>query len=752
MHVFYSKTNHNMKQNYLLISILAFVIAGCSGQPKEKHLTDYVNPFNGTTTLWDAKDLGYEPSLNPEFRTVLTEHGRRPAQGITRAWGAECYPGATLPHGMVQATPVTMYGSGSGYQYEDPNIYAFFHSSKGQWGLGHVPILPFTGEITVDNYHSPYSHENESARPGYYRVMLERYGIDAEMTSTTRCAFHRFTFRDGDAENLLLNLSRTNSRRAGTVWDFRQIDGNTFSGSQGTRDAIYFYAVANHDITGVDSIGSGREQLTLLHFADRDGGKTPLELKIGFSYVSVDKAKKNLEAEVADKDFASVADEADRTWEAVLSKIEVAGGTEKHTDMLYTCIYRSLLWPAVRSDVDGEFTDPRGNVVNKGFHYYTTPALWDDYRNKLVLMSMLSPEVTADVISSMTERAQHSGFMPIYFHGDHASPFITGSYLRGVRGFDVDSAYHYMLRNATVENPRARLYLDEYNANGWIAENDVKNPTTGTEVDEAKAAVTKTLEYAYDDYAVALLARELGDTRNHDMLMRRSGNYKNLFDPSTGFMRGRLASGEWWEPYDPCYPYYVFMYREANGWQSTFFAPHDPRGLVSLYGSNAAFERKLDEMFSTPWEGYEAYNFTTFIGQYCPGNQPSQGVPYMYYFVDKQEKAQAVIDTIMNDYYAMGPEGLAYAGMDDSGGLSAWWVLNAIGLYTLSPADPEYIVTVPVFDKVVFHLGDAPFTVRKVGSGRKITEITCDGQKVDGWFVAHEELAKGKELVITTEQ
>jgi predicted alpha-1,2-mannosidase len=308
-----------------------------------------------------------------------------------------------------------------------------------------------------------------------------------------------------------------------------------------------------------------------------------------------------------------------------------------------------------------------------------------------------------------------------------------------------------MLRNATVENPRARLYLDEYNERGWIAENDVKNPTTGTEVDEAKAAVTKTLEYAYDDYAVALLAKELGDTDNNKMLMQRSGNYKNVFDPSTGLMRGRLESGKWVEPFYPDYPYYVFMYREANAWQSTFFAPHDPEGLAGLYPGKQAFEQKLDSLFIVPWGGYEAYNFTTFIGQYCPGNQPSQGVPYMYYFVGKQEKCQAVLDTIMSHYYNMGEEGLAYAGMDDSGGLSAWYVFNAIGMYTFSPADPEYIVTVPVFDKVVFSLDDTQFTITKRNKGRKITSITYDGQKIDGFFISHDDLKRGKELVITTE-
>ena len=714
------------KPSFIPLAIILALLIGCAPEPKT--LTGYVNPFFGTATLWDSIDLGYTPTH--------------------RAWGAEVFPGASLPNAMVQVTPVTLFGSGSGYQYEDTVIFAFFHTSMGHWNLGHVPILPFIGNITADNYHSGYSHENESARPGYYQVFLERYQINAEMTSTLRCAFHKFTYRDGDDKRLLLNLSRTNNRRAGTTWDFKQVNENTFSGSQGTGDAIYFYAVANHNIKSIDSVSIDRERITILNFAD---GKNPLELKIGFSFVSVEKAKKNLEAEMMHKSFAEVMHEADQTWEALLQKIQVTGGTEKQRNVFYSCLYRSFMWPAVRSDVDGEFKDPRRNIVNKGFHYYTNPALWDDYRNKMVLLGMLSPDVTNDVISSLVERAKVSRFMPIYFHGDHASPFVTGSYLRGLRGYDVDSAYYFMLRNATVENPRARLYLDEYIENGWIAENDVINPTFRTEVDEAKAAVTKTLEYAYDDYAVALLAKELNDMDNYQMLMQRSGNYKNLFDPSTGFMRGRLANGEWWSPFDPTYPYYVFMYREANAWQSTFFAPHDPEGLIALYPSKKAFEEKLDSMFIIPWGGLEVYNLTTFIGQYCPGNQPSQGVAYMYYFIDKQEKAQALLDTIMNHYYAMGKEGLAYAGMDDAGGLSAWYVYNAIGLYTLSPADPEYIVTVPVFDKVVFSLGDTQFTIRKENSGRKIRNITYDGQKINGYFISHDDLKRGKELVITTE-
>lgn len=709
----------------LLTAFFMALIIGCTPAPR---LTDNVNPFLGTATLWDSADLGYKPTH--------------------RAWGAEVFPGASLPNAMVQVTPVTLFGSGAGYQYEDTVIYAFFHTSMGHWNLGHVPILPFTGEIAADNYQSGYSHGNESARPGYYQVYLDRYGINAEMTSSLRCAYHRFTYRKNDDKKLLLNLSRTNNRRPGGRWTFKQESENAFSGSQGSGEAIYFYAVANHNIVRVDSVQNNRERITIVNFSDAKGA---LELKIGFSFVSVDKAQKNLEAEIMNKTFDRVLDEADRTWEALLSKIQVTGGTEKQIKTLYSCLYRSFLWPALRSDIDGEFKDQRRNIVNKGFHYYTTPALWDDYRNKLELLGMLSPEVTNDIISSMTDRASISSFMPVYFHGDHASPFITGSYLRGLRDFDVDSAYHYMLRNATIENSGARQYLGEYIENGWIAENNVVNPVTGTEVDEAKAAVTKTLEYAYDDYAVALLAKELGDTSNYNKLIKRAGNYKNVFDPSTGFMRGRLESGKWVEPFHPDYPYYVFMYREANAWQSTFFAPHDPKGLAGLYPDKQAFEHKLDSLFLVPWGGHEAYNFTTFIGQYCHGNQPSHGIPYMYYFAGEQEKCQAILDTVMNHYYNMGKNGLAYAGMDDSGGLSAWYVFNAIGLYPFSPADPEYIVTVPVFDKVVFSLNDTQFTISKGTKGRKITGITYEGRIIDGFFISHADLLRGKELVITTE-
>lgn len=399
--------------------------------------------------------------------------------------------------------------------------------------------------------------------------------------------------------------------------------------------------------------------------------------------------------------------------------------------------------------MNGEFTDVDGKVINPGFRYYTGPSYWDDYRNKLILLGMLAPDVAADVISSDVDKGEkRGGFMPTFFHGDHASAFVAGTYLRGNRGFDVNRAYNLVLRNATVQGP-SRPWLDEYIAKGYISEMDVENPVTWT---VCKAAVTKTLEYSYDDYAVALLADALGDKENRDMLMKRTSNYKNLFDPSTGLMRGRLENSEWITPFDDQYPYYEYMYREANAWQQAFFAPHDTEGLIGLFPSREAFGEQLDKLFSIPWKGYEVDNLSCFIGQYCHGNQPDHSFPYLYYFIGRQERSQELLDYILDRFYGMGPEGLALCGMDDAGEMSSWYVFNAIGLYTYSPADPEYIVTVPLFDKVQVALGDGNrWTIRHDGQGRKITGITCGGKPVDGWFVSHDALNKG-ELVISTSE
>jgi predicted alpha-1,2-mannosidase len=701
---------------------VAFLLLASAHLQAQKKLTSYVNPFLGTATLWDSIDIGYKPTH--------------------RTWGAEVFPGSSLPNAMVQLSPVTKFRSGSGYQYEDTVIYAFIHTSKGHWNLCYIPILPFTGDISPDNYFSRYNHKNESAHPGYYQVFLERYNINAELTSTLRCAFHKYTYREGQSKKLMVDLSISNERVKS--WKIFRESDNVFTGFQQAGEKMYFYAKANHKIINIDSLKKDNKIISIVSFSDES---KPLEIQIGFSFVSIKNAKENLEKEMSEKSFSQVRKEANDTWENLLSKIKVSGGTERQKRIFYSCLYRSFLWPALRSDINGEFTDKTGIVVNKGFNYYTEPSLWDDYRNKLVLLGLLSPAVTNDVIKSLIDKGEKTGFMPTFFHGDHAAAFIAGSYLRGLRGYDVKSAYNLLLRNATVEGG-TRPYISEYIEKGWISEPDLEKPVVET---KARAGVTKTLEYAYDDYAVALLAKELNDTANYKMLMKRTVNYKNMFDPSVGLMRGRLANGDWIKKFDPFFPYYEYMYREANAWQSSFFAPHDVNGLIALYKNKEDFEQKLDDLFKIPWKGVEAYNISGFIGQYCHGNQPDHSFPFMYYFVDKQEKSQVILDSIMNHFYDLGKERLSYAGMDDAGEMSSWYVFNAIGIYPFSPADEKYIISVPLFEKAELKLNrNITFTILKKNSGKKITGITYGDQKISGYFISHDDLKKGKKLMLIT--
>ncbi len=703
------------------VSIVLFLFVTSSIQA-QKQLTKYVNPFLGTATLWDSIDIGYKPTH--------------------RTWGAEVFPGSSLPNAMVQLTPVTKFHSGSGYQYEDTVIYAFAHTSKGHWNLCHIPLLPATGNFSPDDYKSAYSHKNESAHPGYYQVYLERYSVNAELTSTLRCAFHKYTFKAGESKKLIADLSMSNEKVRN--WEIHQEGENVFKGFQQTGEKMYFYAVTNHKITNIEYQKKDKNEISVVSFVD---SPKPLEMQIGFSFVSIANAKENLEKEILGKSFQLVRDEATKTWETLLSKIKVTGGTERQQGLFYSTFYRSFLWPALRSDVNGDFTDREGKVVNKGFNYYTEPSLWDDYRNKLVLLGMVSPKVTVDVIKSLIDKGEKTGFMPTFFHGDHAAPYIAGTWLRGIKGFDIKSAYNLLLRNATMEN-HSRPRIMEYIEKGYISEPDLENPKLET---VAAAGVTKTLEYSYDDYALALLAKELGDTANYRMLMKRTSNYKNMFDPSTGLMRGKLGNGEFIKAFDPEFIYYEYMFREANAWQSSFFAPHDVKGLIGLYKSKDEFEKKLDDLFSIPYKGDEAYNISGFIGQYCQGNQPDHSFPWLYYFVGKQEKSQVLLDSIMNHFYDMGKDKLAYSGMDDAGENSSWYVLGAIGLYTFSPADPEYIISVPLFDQVEFDLGENIFTIIKKNSGKKISSITYDNKKVDGYFITYDDLKKGKKLVVTAE-
>lgn len=712
------------------IMIVAFCKTATTGMAQTVvSYSKYVNPFIGTAPLTDPKIVGY--TLPKGWRS----------------WAGLVYPGSSLPNAMVQLSPITAFGSGAGYQYEDSVIYGFTHTNKGHWNLCNIPILPVSNPGNDGNkFGSRFSHKTESASPAFYKVFLDDYKVEVSLTSTLRCGYHKYDYQDNNNRQIIFDLSKANNKVLG--WGIEQVGKAALQGYQEVgENKIYFYVILNTGIERLEKRGENAgDGLAIVHISN--GSKASVELKIGLSFVSIKNAKENLEKEIGTKSFNEVCREGKRAWEGLLSKIRVKGGTEKQKQLFYSSLYRAFLWPALRSDVNGEYTDVKRKVIKAGFNYYTVPSLWDTYRNKLVLLEIISPQVTLDVIKSLKDMGDKTGFIPTFFHGDHAASFIAGAYLRGIKAFDVEGAYQLLLRNATVEGG-TRPYITEYIKKGYIADPDVVAPEVET---KGKAGVSKTLEYSYDDYSLARLAKKLGDTANYRTLIERSKNYKNMFDPSTSFMRGRLENGEWVKNFNPQYPYYEYMYREANAWQVSFFAPHDMKGLIALYGGEKKFEAKLDSFFSIPWNpDYIARNVETMVGQYCHGNQPDHEAPFAYHFVGKPEKSQKIIDYILSNLYGIGEDGLALCGMDDAGEMSSWYVFSALGLYPFSPTDEEYIVTVPIFDEVKWHLNNGKLLIiKKPGKGRNMRAISVNKKNMKGYFVSHNLFKNGGEIEIKT--
>ena len=690
----------------------------------------YVNPLIGTAAFTDPKLVGYVAP--PEWHGV---------------WAGLAFPGSALPNAMVQLSPVTEFNTGSGYQYEDSVMQGFAHTNKGHWNLCHLPVLPVVGAANASGgYCSRFSHATETAAPGYYGVTLKDYNVRVRLTSTLRCGLHQYYYAQPDGRSIVFKLGRSNENV--NDWNIEKVGTNAVQGFQKTGDqTAYFYAQLSADIQDIAIQHKGTKQgLAVVRLAD--GSRKPVELRLGLSFVSIQNAQQNLAQEVGNRSFEEVQRAAATTWNQLLTRVAVKGGTAQQQTMFYTCLYRSFLWPALRSDTNGEYTDVKGKVCKADFQYYTLPSLWDTYRNKDVLMSMLAPGVTADIIKSMQDIGHKTGFIPTFFHGDHAASFVAGAYQRGVTNFDVPDVYRLLLRNANVEGG-TRPYIKEYLEKGYIATTEVPAPNVET---KGSAGVSKTLEYAYDDYAVAQLAQALHDTTQYRTLMARSKNYRNVFDPGTKFMRGRLANGQWVKNFNPQYPYYEYMYREANAWQVSFFAPHDMPGLVALYGGPRPFEAKLDSLFTVPWNpAYIARNVSGFIGQYCHGNQPDHETPFSYYFVGKPEKSQQRLDEIMAKFYNTGEKGLAFSGMDDAGEMSAWYVFSATGLYPLSAADARYLVTLPVFDEVRWTMPNGKvLTVKKSGASRNLSTIRVNGAPNAGYFVPHQLFSAGGELEVVT--
>lgn len=785
-----------MKYRKLVPYVLLCLLIGCS--PKVVKYSDHVNPLFGTAPITDPAEIGYTPPEN------------------WRVWAGLVFPGASLPNAMVQLSPVTAFGTGAGYQYEDTRILGFTHTCKGHWNLGNISVLPVNGLPDKNNTGSTFSHTNETASPGYYAVLLEDDSINVELSSTLRCGFHQYKFNSPDSAMVIFDLRKAHNRVDESVIHINS--GNQIKGFQRTEETtVFFFAEfdqnftesykldnpqsgstnqdgnANQDGTansvstnpGADNTNlnagrtgsnagstgynaessssnagnsnlnarsnslykdwkpvSGKEVVSpalALKFDLKEDQQ--LNMRVGISFVSMEQAEKNLRSEIPGWDFNTIKNNAEEIWESVLSQVQAEGGTDKERMMFYTSLYRAHLWPSLRSDVDGQFTDVNGKICKADYNYYSLPSLWDEFRNKLTLISILNPDLTGDIIQSMIEMGNKSGYMPIFFHGDHAAPYITGSYLRGIRNFDVKNAYALMLKNAN-DPTGPREHIGEYIAKGYISDPDIANPHVES---KGKAGVAKTLEYAYDDYSISRLAVLLGDSANAQLFRARSMNYKNVFDPTVNFMRGRLDNGDWISPFDTEYPYYEYMFREANAWQQTFFVPHDVPGLIELFGGWERFESKLDSMYILPWNPQHiARNVDCFIGQYCHGNQPDHHVPFLYHFLGKPEKSQQIIDKI-HTMYGIGMDGLALPGMDDTGEMSSWYVFTAMGLYPFSPSDTTYLVTAPIFNTTKINLpnGNSLEINKHTGSKNSVKSIAFNGKQINNYSIDHSGFIKG---------
>lgn len=594
--------------------------------------------------------------------------------------------------------------------------------------------------------------------------MLDDEGIRAELTSGRRAAMHRYTYPSGDAR-LVVDLDHSAQKGS---WDrkiinsqLRLVNDSTIEGYRvitgwAKLRRIYFTAVFNHPVVKAElfdgnsthegcTVLNGRELKAVLDFG-RLG--SPLVAKVGISGVSYENARENLASEVSDFDFDALAARTDAAWDAELGKIEVEGGTPAQREMFYTALYHTLIQPNVFSDANGEYVGADYSVkkLPEGETQYTTFSLWDTYRGAHPLYTIIQPEATRDFVNSMLRHYDDYGYLPIWhlwgqdnycMIGNHAIPVVVDAVLKGIPGIDAERTFEAVKGSATQPHPGSPF--DIYDRLGYMPE------------DKISQSVSITLEDSFDDWCVARLAEKLGKKEDMEFFDRRAGNFRNLYNPETGFFQGRNADGSWLEPFDPLkfganggYPY-----TEGNAWQYFWYVPQDVDALVSYCGGKKGMEKKLDTFFTlTETSGAKNDNISGQIGQYAHGNEPSHHVAYLYNDCGAPRKAQDLIHRIMTELYTTDHSG--YAGNDDCGEMSSWYVFSALGFYPVNPAAGEYYIGTPTFDRAVIHLpGGKDFTVearRKSATDYHVREVKLDGRKLDGLRLPHSAITGGSTL------
>lgn len=745
----------------LIVSILLISSCAFSQQP-----VDFVNPFTGTDHM------------------------------------GHTFPGATVPFGMVQLSPDTdtvPYSAGkaynpdayaycAGYQYNDQTICGFSHthfSGTGHSDLGDFLLMPTTGPMKLNpgtkgnpdsGYRSRFSHERETASPGYYSVMLDDYNIHAELTATERVGFHRYTYNESGETNLVLDMTAGIYNYPGkNIWQFIRVENDTLiTGYRQTRGwartrYIYFAMVLSKPISSYGY--ENKEEIIYNGFYRKFNEKEnfpemagtnikawfrfnmqageQLMVKMALSSVSTEGALKNLKAEVPHFDFDRTRNEATAKWNQELNRIEVSGTTEVKKNF-YTSLYHAFLSPTIYMDVDGKYRGLDQNIHQaEGFTNYSTFSLWDTYRALHPLLTIFQQKRTSDMVNSMLAHRRQSvhGILPIWSHqanenwcmiGYHAVSVIADAMVKDIGGFNSDEALEAMDASATYSPYDG---IGDYMKYGY------------TPADLTSNSASKTLEYAYDDWCIARAAQKVGHRGLAGIYDRRARSFEQIYDASSGFMRPKLSDGSWQQDFDPLKTEGQ-GFIEGNAWNYSLYVPHDPAWLIEQTGGNKNFIAHLDTLFTMKLdekhiEESEDIDKRGIIGNYVHGNEPSHHVPYLYSFAGAPWKTQQRVRQIMDNLYDTSPGGLP--GNDDCGQMSAWYIFSALGFYPVCPGSNEYVLGSPSVEKAVLHLENGKtFTISAPNVSAKniyIKKLTLNGKPYNELFIRHEDIMAGGEMV-----
>ena len=708
------------------------------------------------------------------------------------------FPGATLPHGMVQLSPDTRllgWDACSGYYYDDTSIMGFSHTHLSGTGIGDYddilfmpvvgekPLIAGTAEKPDEGYRSRFSHEQESARPGYYQVLLQDDSINVELTATLRAGLHRYTYPKVSDARLIVDMEPTIHGHQHPVTQIRVVNDSTIAGMKYTvgwakRHYVYFYAVFSSPFDY--KLYSGTEYQSDSTSVTVNTAKAVIRFKnlpvdgrvlakVGISSVDEEGARLNVEAEIPNWNFEGVMKEANTAWNEALGKIDIETSDNDSRTVFYTSLYHAFIQPSLASDVDGRYRT-MGHEIKQDASYtnYTVFSLWDTFRAAHPLYTIVTPEQNQAFIRSLLRKYDEGGILPKWelasnetgtMIGYHAVSVIADAMMKKQCDFDVKKALEACIRSSVYDTTGVTPMMDRQILNGKLMPVSIKykNELGYIPCDKVGGSVSQGLEFAYNDWLIAQMMKEHNRKDLYDKYMELSRNYRNYFDPETKLMRGRLSDGSWITPFDPASVQRPSNYVEGNAWQWAWFVPQDVEGLMELVGGQKSFEAHLDTLFTTSSEltgdPNAAADVTGMIGQYAHGNEPSHHIPYLYNYAGAPRKTQALVDHILRTLYHNDPNGLS--GNEDVGQMSAWYALSAMGFYSFCPGRPVYEIGRPIFDKVTIHLSNGKdFVIQAKNNSvenKYIRSMKLNGEDLAEPRFSHFDLMKGGELIFEME-